>query len=366
MNSLLDTLALFLTPGLGVRGWQKLIDVYADPAVVLNTDPAKIRKQVRGVNDKVIAALDKDALRKAAEEELNRAEKQGIGILSQQDEAYPELLRTIYDPPILLYVKGNPSLLRSPCIGMVGARAASVYGQRIAGDLAKRLSLRGMTVVSGLALGIDAAAHKGALNGSRATIGVLGCGLDIIYPRQNSSLYEEIEGCGAIVSEYRLGSQPEAFRFPARNRIISGLSLGVVVVEAAKRSGSLITAGLALDQGREVFAIPGRIDSCKSEGTHRLLQEGAKLVHTVEDILEELPYNVPADNTSSLPKGKAEVQLTEEEEKLFTFLDVYPQTIDEITIRSGIMVQKVNELLLLLELKGVVESIAGGKYQKKG
>jgi len=367
VNELIDWLALSLTPGMGVRSFNKLLAVFDGPQEVLETDSSRIRKLVPGIRANIIAGINKENLRAAAEKELERAVGSGIQIITRAQEAYPELLRNIDDPPILLYVKGNAALLQSACIGVVGARAASVYGQRIAEDLSKRLCQRGLTVVSGLALGIDTAAHKGALQASGATLAVLGCGLDVIYPSQNRNLYEEIACCGALVSEYRLGALPEAFRFPARNRIISGLSLGVVVVEAARRSGSLITAGYALEQGREVFAIPGRIDSSKSEGTHRLLQEGAKLVHTVDDIVEEISFPAAAQHASSLAcqPGCDNVALTEEESGLFALLDVYPQTIDEITRQSGMTVQKVSELLLMLELKGLVESLAGNQYQKR-
>ncbi|MCG2747805.1 MAG: DNA-processing protein DprA [Desulfobulbaceae bacterium] len=364
---MLDWLALSLTPGLGIRSWNKLLAVFDGPQQVLETDQSRIRKLVPGIRANIIAGINKEVLRAAAEKELERTAGLGIEIITREQEAYPEFLRNIHDQPILLYVKGNASLLQSACIGVVGARAASVYGQRIAEDLAKRLCQRGLTVVSGLALGIDTAAHKGALQASGATLAVLGCGLDVVYPRQNRSLYEEIACRGALVSEYRLGALPEAFRFPARNRIISGLSLGVVVVEAARKSGSLITADYALEQGREVFAVPGRIDSCKSEGTHRLLQAGAKLVHTVDDILEEFSFLVGVHNASSLScqQDRENAALTEEEKGLFAYLDVYPQTIDEITRQSRMTVQKVNELLLMLELKGFVESLPGNQYQKR-
>lgn len=368
MNELVDWLALSLTPGLGVRSWQKIFSVFESPGDVLKAKPAYIRKLVPGIGAKIVAAIDAEGLRAAAEEELSRADRAGVRILPRYDDAYPELLRAIHDPPIVLYVRGNLSLLQGPCLGMVGARSSTVYGQRIAEDLAKRLTNRGLTVVSGLALGIDAAAHKGALSGTGATIGVLGCGLDVIYPRRNARLYAEMAERGAVVSEYSLGTLPDAFRFPARNRIISGLSLGVVVVEAARKSGSLITANLALEQGREVFAVPGRIDSSKSEGAHRLLQEGAKLVHTVEDIIEELYFAPVSTDAVSVERDSGleeRVALTGDEKELFSFLDVYPQTIDEITRKSSMAVQKVNELLLMLELKGAVESLAGGQYQKK-
>ena len=366
MNELIDWLALSLTPGLGVRTWNKLFGVFADPGDVLATDQELIRRRVPGVKADVIAAIDREKLRAAAEQELERAAGLGITIITRKQESYPELLRNIDDPPILLYVRGKVDLLRNGCLAMVGARAATVYGRQIAHELAGRLCRRGFTVVSGLALGIDAAAHAGALQAGGATVAVLGCGLDVVYPAQNRGLYAEIADQGAVVSEYPLGTLPEPFRFPARNRIISGLSLGVIVVEAARKSGSLITAGFALDQGREVFAIPGRIDSCKSEGTHRLLQDGAKLVHSVDDIVEELSFS-PAVQPASEPgrPSRVAVPLSAAEEELFALLDVYPQTIDEITRRCGMAVQKVSELLLMLELKGMIESQPGNQYQKK-
>ncbi|MFH1217705.1 MAG: DNA-processing protein DprA [Pseudomonadota bacterium] len=365
MNELLDRIALSFTPGLGLRSWNKLLDVFGDPGTVLGADHGLIRRQVPGVGEKVIAGIDKDRLRAEAEAEMERASRAGIRIIACGDSEYPELLSDIVDPPVLLYVKGDASLLKSPCLGIVGARASTVYGQRIAADLAGQLCRRGLTVVSGLALGIDAAAHSGALRVKGATVGVLGCGIDVVYPRQNNNLYDEIAEQGALVSEYRLGTLPEPFRFPARNRIISGISLGVVVVEAAKKSGSLITARMALEQGREVFAIPGRIDSRKSEGTHRLLQEGAKLVHSVDDILEEIAHFVsPASPTKKTETAR--VGLSAEEEKIFALIDVYPQNIDALIQQSGMTAHKVNEILLLLELKGAVEVLPGRQYQKKG
>jgi DNA processing protein len=366
VNALIDWLALSLTPGLGVRTWNRLLAVFADPASVLATDREQIRRQVPGVRADVVAAIDREKLRAAAERELERAAGLGITIITREQQSYPELLRNIADPPILLYVRGKVELLHNGCLAVVGARAATVYGRQIARELSGRLCRRGFTVVSGLALGIDAAAHQGALEAGGATVAVLGCGLDVVYPAQHRDLYSDIAGQGALVSEYPLGTLPEPFRFPARNRIISGLSLGVVVVEAARKSGSLITAGLALEQGREVFAIPGRIDSCKSEGTHRLLQEGAKLVHSVDDIVEELSFS-PAAPPPGAEAGdsRAGLVLSAAEEELLALLDVYPQTIDEITRRCGMAVQKVSELLLMLELKGAIDALPGNQYQRK-
>lgn len=369
MKDLRDRLALSLTPGLGVRGWNKLLAEFVDPGAVLDADPALIRARARGVGEKVLAAIDPKRLRDEAEAELERLRRAGTRIIARGADEYPALLAEIDDPPLFLYVKGDVVQLHRPCLAVVGARASTHYGRQIAADLAGQLCRRGVTVVSGLALGIDTAAHSGALRAGGATIAVLGCGLDVVYPRQNRKLYEEIAGGGALVTEYRLGTQPEAFRFPARNRIISGLSLGVIVVEAARKSGSLITARLALEQGREVFAIPGRIDSGKSEGAHRLLQEGAKLVHSVDDILEEIAPALPAGRVapaSLSPREQAGPALTPDEATLFALLDVYPVSVDELIRLSGMAARKVNEVLLLLELKGAVTVLPGRLYQKGG
>ncbi|MCK5232541.1 MAG: DNA-processing protein DprA, partial [Desulfobulbaceae bacterium] len=253
-------------------------------------------------------------------------------------------------------------------IGIVGARAATEYGKRVSKNMAARLAGKGLTVISGLALGIDTAAHKGALAAGGKTIGVLGCGIDVVYPRQNVRLFREISESGAIVTEYPMGTKPEGYHFPARNRIISGLSLGVTVVEAARKSGSLITAQLALDQGRDVFAIPGRVDSSKSEGVHRLLQDGAKLVQSVDDIIEELNPGLLGENFNTPeigPNNKDFLQGLDAEAKLiYSFLDVYPKTIDEIIRGAGLTAQKVSELLLTMELKGLVAALPGNQYQK--
>ena len=253
---------------------------------------------------------------------------------------------------------------------MVGSRAATDYGKNIAYSFAHGLAEQGFAIISGLAFGIDAEAHRGALRAGGATIAVLGCGVDIEYPRENARLYREIPENGALVSEYPLGTPPEAFRFPARNRIISGLSRGVMVVEASKRSGSLITANHALEQGREVFAIPGRVDSMKSAGAHFLLQQGAKLVQSVEDIVEEFPAVAAAKNRSgeqadhTCKSTSAVTDLSSEEALLLSVLDVYPKNIDEIIRETDLKAQKVSELLLLLELKGVVKALPGTCYTR--
>ena len=364
-------LTLHLAPSLGSTSCRKLVEHFGSPERVLSATASQLKEAASRVRQKAIAALcgdSKEGLGLAARQELERAEELGIEFFTIDDPRYPVLLKNIHDPPIVLYVLGNTEALEDRCIAMVGSRAATHYGREVAGQLAEGLTRQGFTIVSGMALGIDTESHKGALAAGGRTIAVLGCGLDVIYPPSNHLLYKQISESGAVVSEYPLGTEPDNFRFPARNRIISGLSLGVVVVEATKRSGSLITANHALEQGREIFAVPGRIDSVKSAGSHALLQEGAKLVLNINDITEELAPTMqiqPAAGLSQAAKNSASMEgLSPEEEKIYGFLEVYPSSIDEIIRQSGFTPQKANELLLMMELKGIVESLPGKSYRK--
>jgi DNA processing protein len=360
---LLDWLVLAATPKLGPTGIRLLIESFGGPGAVLAASRADLEK-IPGLRKPAVEALCRPHGKEEAEQELTRTRQQGITILTWDHPAYPALLRNIPDPPLLLYAKGDLDCLSQPGLGMVGARAASSYGRQIAENLAFQLARRGLVIISGFALGIDSAAHQGAIRAGGRTVAVLGNGLDTVYPEQNRNLFDKIAETGTLVSEYPLGTKPDGFRFPARNRIISGLALGVLVVEAAKRSGSLITARQALDQGREVFAVPGRVDSWKSEGSHRLLQEGAKLVYRAEDILEELPPGLagqPAAEAHAVPLEKLSI----DEEQLLARIEVYPLTIDELIQQTAWPAAKVTELLLLLELKQYVESLPGKQYQRK-
>jgi len=364
-------LTLHLAPSLGSTSCRKLVKHFGSPERVLSASAGQLRAAASRVRQKAIAALcgsGREEVAVAAGQELERAEKSGIEIIAIDDPRYPVPLKNIHDPPNVLYVLGSPEALDCRAIAMVGSRAATHYGRSVAGRLAEGLAKQGFTIISGMALGIDTESHKGALAAGGRTIAVLGCGLDVIYPPSNHLLYKQITESGAVVSEYPLGTEPDNFRFPARNRIISGLSLGVVVVEATKRSGSLITANHALEQGREIFAVPGRIDSVKSTGSHALLQEGAKLVLNINDITEELAPALQiqpgADRSPAAENPSAVEGLSPEEAKIYGFLDVYPNSIDEIVRSSGFTAQKVNELLLMLELKGVIESLPGKSYQK--
>lgn len=364
MGHLEDWLTLYLTPGLGSAGCKNLGDWFGSPGRALKATPKELTG-VKGLRVKGLTAIGHPQPRLDAAAELRRAERLGLALICLDDRDYPEWLRHIPNPPVILYIKGESGLLAEPGISIVGSRAASTYGVRMAETLAWQLAGLGITVVSGLAQGIDTAAHRGALKGGGRTVAVLGCGLDLVYPPENRDLFAAIPGRGALVSEYPLGTKPDGFRFPARNRIISGLSRGVVVVEATLKSGSLITAELALEQGREVFAIPGRADSLKSAGCHRLLQQGAKLVMSVADVVGEFTALAPARPASAVAPapGPDRADLNNEERAVLAALEIYPRNTDEIISACNLSVERVNELLLLLEIKGFCEVLPGRQYQ---
>lgn len=363
-------LALSFLPGLGCTRIHRLVSAFGSPAAVLAASPQELGR-VEGIGPGVCRVLaDRaavDQARRQAEQELRASAEQGLELLCPDDTCYPGLLRTIADPPVVLSCRGDLACLASPAVALVGSRAATSYGRRVCFDLARELAGRGICVVSGMALGIDGQAHAGALAGGGATIGVLGCGVDMVYPPQHGDLYRQVRERGLLLTEYPLGTKPEGYRFPERNRIISGMALGVVVVEATLKSGSLLTAQFALEQGREVFAVPGRIDSVKSQGAHRLLQEGAKLVQGVEDIIAELrltgggPGAVVAvgapEGVPSLSGGEA---------RLLALLEVYPQHVDNLVRQSGQEPSQVLSLLLDLELKGLVRQLPGQEYERCG
>ena len=318
--------------------------------------------------------------------ELGLIERLGVTVFTFRDPGYPLNLREIHDPPPVLFIRGKLLPDDQRAVAMVGSRKASPYGRVVAESLARDLARHGITVVSGLALGADSAAHRGALAENGRTIGVLGCGIDICYPASNRDLIEEVAQRGVLMSESPLGAPPEGWRFPARNRILSGLSLGVVVVEAPERSGALITAVHAAEQGREVFAVPGSVNSTQSQGTHQLLKEGAKLVQTVDDILEELklapaevrpraaeaPHRARAPRAAALPSQPQvaaspppptpEPELAGDEGTLLSLLSLSQKYIDQIITESGLPASTVNATLLMLELKGHVRRLPGNVF----
>jgi DNA processing protein len=269
----------------------------------------------------------------------------------------------------LLYLKGSLNPSDNNSVSIVGSRRATRYGKTVAERLAGDLARLGITVVSGLAYGIDTAAHKGALAGGGRTIAVLGCGVDIVYPRANANLYEQIPSSGALISEFPMGSQPDAAFFPIRNRIVSGLSLGTLVVEAPRRSGALITAHHALEQGREVFAVPGDIYSPYCEGCHRLIKEGAKLVENVYDIIGELEGGLSEIKSEvaveSATPEQSIVPMSADEKRIFNFLSMTPEHIDDIAGECDLTAARVSSALMTLEIKGLIEQVPGKRFIRR-
>jgi DNA processing protein len=365
MASTLDWINLSLVPGLGLGGYWRLIEHFHSPTEVLRASQKDLL-QVGGIKERQISGLFSSTVKQnRGEKELERLASLGGMALSYEDAGYPPLLRELVDPPPVLYILGRSEILCDPGVAVVGSRAATSYGRRTAFNLGRNLAAVSVTVISGLALGIDTESHLGALAGQGSTVAVLGCGLDVVYPRQNQALYRKISECGALVSEYPLGTKPEGFRFPARNRIIAGLSRGVIVVEAAKRSGSLITAQMALDCGREVFAVPGQVDSCKSEGAHWLLQQGAKLVQRVEDIVVELDLHCSKRHTAKNAETQEDnLDVEPDALTLLSYIEPYPSARETLLVKSGLAPARVSELLLLLELDGLIEMLPGDKLRK--
>lgn len=361
-NELIARLTLKLIPELGNRSLLRLMKHFGSARAILSATPAEL-EEVHGLREKARLALLGRELIRPVDEEWRELRERGIKLLCLDQPEYPSNLAAIPDPPVVLFVSGTLEARDLVSVAVVGSRAASPMGVGFTERLCADLAGYGVTIVSGFAVGIDAAAHRGALKGGGRTIGVLGCGLDVPYPKVNEKLRADIAGCGALVSEFPLGTPPAPGHFPQRNRIISGLALGVVVVEAAQKSGSLITAGFALEQGREVFAVPGMARHFRSVGPHRLLKEGAKLVECAEDVMEEIrPLVRPSwksgrEDCSSAPGP----DLTQEEAAILNVLDATPRHIDDICRSTGRAMSQVMSGLLSLELKGVVQQLPG-KY----
>ncbi|HEY6007140.1 MAG TPA: DNA-processing protein DprA [Geobacteraceae bacterium] len=348
--------ALRSVPLVGNVTFRRLLERFETPERVLHASPAELAA-VKGVNAAVVASLASHDYRAFAERECREVEKHGVRVVDFLAADYPAALLEIPDPPPFLYVKGELRDL-DPAVAIVGARRASSYGLLTTDRLARELSAHGVIVVSGMARGVDTAAHRGALEAGGRTVGVLGCGIDVIYPAENRRLFEAMAEKGALISEFPMGTTPLAENFPRRNRIISGISRGVLVVEAAENSGSLITARYALDQGRDVFAVPGNINFKTSRGTNRLIKEGAKLVEEVADIIEELPRYAGARSTPAQPA----FSLTSGEAAVYALLTEAPLHIDDVIVRSSLPVSEVSAILLHLELKGAVIQLPGKNF----
>ncbi|MBK8901844.1 MAG: DNA-protecting protein DprA [Anaerolineaceae bacterium] len=357
MSDLKYWLGFNLVKGIGPAKVQALLDYYGSLANAWQANEFELYKI--GLDKRAVANFLQTRHEVDLDVALVQVQKANIKLLTWEMPDYPNYLREIPTPPPLLYLKGDLLEQDRWAVAVVGTRRLTSYGRQVTRDLVAGLVQNNITVVSGLARGIDAIAHKTAVELGGRTLAVLGSGLDAIYPADNRALAQEItQGHGAIISEYGLGIQPEAKNFPPRNRIISGLSLGVIIVEAGERSGALITTNFALEQNRDVFAVPGNINSPASQGPNRLIQEGAKPVTRVEDVLEELNLHMVAERTA--------VQLvlpeTAEEIALYTQLSTQPVHIDELSRSTGLPSALVSSTLTLMELKGMVQQVGGMNY----
>jgi len=363
MENILPWFTLKSVPGVGRYLFKRLIEHFDSPQGVLAA-PIENLSQVEGLTPRLARKIKNHQLPDGVKKDIELVRRKRIRIITMADPDYPSLLLQLPDPPPFLYLRGSIDP-QANYISVVGSRNATAYGLSTARRLSADLASRGLTVVSGMALGIDTAAHEGALQVKGNTVAVLGSGLERIYPAGNRKLCRLITENGAVITEFPMCTEPEAHNFPVRNRIISGMSLGTVVVEASRRSGSLITARLAAEQNREVFAVPGSIQSFKSIGTHTLIKQGAKLVENAQDILEEITGTCPATANPAGPEKKTEHAteqlplLSDEETRVYRALEAYPVHIDKLIRKTAIPSGRLSSTLLQLELKGIVRQSPG-------
>lgn len=364
-------IALKSATGVGNVIFCALVEKFGSPEAVFGATAAQLA-EVQGISKETVKNIMHFSQWDQVKAELELIIKNNVNIVTYKDKPYPEKLLNIYDRPPYIYVRGTLSV-KDVNIAVVGSRQASAYGNYTTERISRELAQKGVTVVSGMARGIDSAAHRGAISGRGRTLAILGSGLDVIYPPENKNLYSEIIENGAVISEYPLGTPPRASNFPERNRIISGVSYGVVIVEAGEKSGSLITARLALEQGREVFAVPGSIDSAGSRGTNKLIKQGAKLIENTDDILEEIlpqleekklfqpasepaPKETSAENTPKLSAG---------EQNIIDLISTKKLHIDDLILLSGLPSSELLSTLTRLELQGRIQQHPGKFFSLK-
>ncbi len=351
--------ALNMMAGIGPVSVRSLIMALGSPQAIFQATPAELRR-AHGIGAALAQSIIAQRIEINPTVEIERIQKLGAQIFTPVDPAYPKGLRQIHDPPLALYCYGSLETADQRALAVVGSRRSTIYGRACADQLAYQLVQAGFVVVSGLARGIDTAAHRGALKGGGRTLAVLGGALDCLYPAENADLAREIARHGAVLSEFPLGRQPDKTTFPMRNRIISGLSMGVLVVEAGLSSGALITVDQALDQGRQVFAVPGRIDSSSSRGVHQLIKNGARLVENVDDILDEFEFLIPSRQLDrAAPAAAARPPLLPEEERIVRALEDGEQDLDRLTRSIGLSAARVSALLIGLEMKRLVRMHPG-------
>jgi DNA processing protein len=360
-SELKSWLALSTVPNVGPIRFISLVKHFGSPEAVLSASEKELT-DFPDIGHVIASNIKRKVDWGLAEKQLELIEKNQVQLLTFKDEDYPENLKSIYDPPPFLFIKGDIKKEDKNAIAMVGCRMASPYGRQITEKIGRELAKRGITIVSGLARGIDSIGHLSALEESGRTIAVFGSGLDVIYPPENKKLVERIVENGAIISEFLLGTKPEAPNFPRRNRLISGLSLGVVIVEAGAKSGALLTAQFALEQNREVFAIPGNIGAKNSEGTNQLIKQGAKLVTSVEDILEELNLIKSVQQKEKNQIERDLSQLSEMEKSIYNLIAHEPYHIDKIAQETHVTTSCALSTLLSLELKGFIKQLSGKMF----
>lgn len=369
MSDVRDWIALNLIPGVGPRSFLKLLSKFRSPDKILSAkerELAEVLEQNRELAQRIVNYRDVVDI----EKEMELVEQHGVTIITLDDERYPLRLAEIYEPPILLYVRTTLLDRDKNSVAIVGTRRASTYGQEVAERLAGELAQRGITVVSGMAEGIDSAAHRGALKARGRTIAVLGCGVDVVYPAVNKQLMEEIMSNGCLISEFPMGCPARAGNFPRRNRIMSGLTLGTVVVEGDSRSGALITARCAAEQGREIFAVPGNVNWHRTNGPHALIKDGAKLTETANDIIEEIEKHLEIEPETEAAEPmqsptRAGISLSDLEKVVFDSLSEEPVHIDGIADRCAVSAADTMSALTMLELKGLARQLPGKVFVKK-
>ena len=371
-SDLRDWIALSFVIGVGSRTAALLIDQFGSPRAVFESSNQAL--ELAGLRRETIDVIKSSEPREKAVKEIEELVRLGGEALILADQRYPSLLRETYDPPIVIYCLGDiAAALAQPAIAIVGSRRCSTYGRNVAEKLARELAERGVTVVSGLARGIDSAAHRGALDGRGLTVGVMGTGLEAVYPKENRKLADRIAQNGALVTEFPIATPPASQNFPFRNRVISGLALAVMVVEGAERSGSLITARLAYEQGRDVFAVPGNITSGRSFGPNYLIKDGAKLVQTWRDVIEELPADIKAEILSAergeQPAKQATldtVELSDHERKVLKMLSADdPVHVDLLIARAGLSSGDLMSALLNLEMLDRIRQLPGKCFVRR-
>lgn len=343
--------------GVTPRMARALLDHFGSAELILAA-PSREVAGIEGLNKRALEKLQQ-AKEVDVSSDIEKLQEMGASLITIEDQAYPPNLREIHDPPPVLYVRGKLEEQDKFAVSIVGTRRPSNAGSQIASEIGRDLARGGLTVVSGMAYGIDSAAHQGAIAAGGRTIAVAGCGIDIVYPPANRHLFEQITEHGAVLTEFPIGTEPEPWQFPVRNRIISGLSLGTVVIEAPEKSGALLTAGCAADQGRDVFVVPGDVRTGLSKGAHTLLREGAKLIEGAEDVLQEMgvPVEAAEKRLSEIP-----ADISDQEKQVLLTLSLEEKHVDSIIADSGLDTAQVNAILVTLEIKGLVRRVPGNCF----